>query len=410
MDALSRHGQPMYVDATANVEEPGGVMELCAVMRAPGLFGDAPAFAVFHLLTESRTEAAFEEPLARWSRRAELLLGHPFRPCLIVTDNDPALRPALCWVFNACSVNALTAEIKARLGRLHGLLASQSMLRVRLVPGECSAVLPLPGLNTDSAGAVVVPTIVEDVTPLFLCVGHFTHATYEHGRYGAGFRGLLDAGASFVTPHSRSHTCLAADKVYYQWLLMTLVRFAIANPLFAGPENWDLTVEYFKLVDHLLGLGPHLAVNTPLAPMGCPNSSAIVRRAVSSDARSGRPPPAHVLVVTFCGVEGLKIRIGRITRTHHFSCLAAFFTAVALSLHLPGAAQPATSAPASEAFDADVSADVAGTLRAFADLDASPPAPAAVSLAEDEEGDAVAVDPSPASGVVRNPLYLNRLL
>ena len=117
-----------------------------------------------------------------------------------------------------------------------------------------------------------------------------------------------------------------------------------------------------------------------------------------------------MLVVTFCGVEVLKIRIGRITRAHHFSCLAAFFTAFIFSLHLPGAAQSATSAPASEAFDADVSADVAGTLRAFADLDASTPAPAAVSLAEDEEGDAVAVDPSPASGVVRNPLYLNRLL
>ena len=54
---------------------------------------------------------------------------------------------------------------------------------------------------------------------------------------------------------------------------------------------------------------------------------------------------------------------------------------------------------------------MATTLRTFGDLDASTPAPAVASLAEDEEGDVVAADPPPGSGVmVRSPLHLNRTL
>ena len=138
------------------------------------------------------------------------------------------------------------------------------------------AVLPVVGMNEAKGSEPARLLLTHGVTIPFLCQGHGLKAAMDHPIFGAHFK-----------RESKSR------RWFFSWLMVTLLRRAIASPDMAGPLNWYNLRAFSKAVTKLFA-ADDAEVGVPFA-----DGLAIVRLATEGDKKPRRPQPAHMLVLTW---------------------------------------------------------------------------------------------------------------
>jgi len=96
------------------------------------------------------------------------------------------------------------------------------------------AVLPVVGMNEAKGSEPARLLLTHGVTIPFLCQGHGLKAAMDHPIFGAHFK-----------RESKSR------RWFFSWLMVTLLRRAIASPDMAGPLNWYNLRAFSKAVTKL---------------------------------------------------------------------------------------------------------------------------------------------------------------